>query len=258
MANWDTAFSDASKAFTVWFETPLGQAFCAREQQVIESLAAQAFGHYSVHIGPGKQFLSEMLGNSQRSLSLQPDICLCDLDTCWRWVIFHPDQLPLATDSIDLVVIRHGLDISHNPHQLLREVARIIAPGGRVIIAGFNPLSSWGLWRLLRFKVGVPWGSRFLQLGRLQDWLNLLSFQQIACCPFFFNLPINRASKSQGGNIIEQFCSKRGIQLGAGYVISAVKLQTRVHLLKPRWQPVMSKPRFNLVGANATPAYEAN
>ncbi len=257
MANWDTAFSDASKALKVWFETPLGQAFCAREQQVIESLAVHAFGHYSVHLGPGKQFLSKMLGNFQCSLSLQPDMCLYDLDTCWRRVIFHPDQLPLANGSTDLVVIHHGLDISHNPHQLLREVARIIAPGGRVIIAGFNPLSSWGLWRLLRFKMGVPWGSRFLQLRRLQDWLNLLSFQQLACCPFFFNLPISRASRLQSDNVMEQFCSKRGIQLGAGYVLSAVKLQTRVHLLRPRWQPVMSKPRFSLVGANATPDYEA-
>ncbi len=256
MANVDNIFSDISKVFKVWLETPLGQAFYTREQQIIELLSARAFSHYSVHLGPCEPFWSEKLANAQYSLSLQPDLCLCDLDLRYRQVIFHPDQLPLATDSIDLVIVRHGLDISDNPHQLLREVARVVIPGGRIIIAGFNPLSSWGVWRLLRFKIGVPWCNRFLALGRLTDWLNLLNFQKLECYPFFFHLPFNRAACWKSVNFMEQFCSQQGIQMGAGYVLSAVKLETRVNLLKPRWQSVVAKSRFSLASANTASDYE--
>ncbi len=57
-------------------------------------------------------------------------------------------------DSIDLVFLPHTLEFSADPHQVLRETERVLIPEGRVIILGFNPLSSLGLWRLFRRRGG--------------------------------------------------------------------------------------------------------
>ena len=50
-------------------------------------------------------------------------------------------QLPLASQSMDLVVMPHVLEFSKDPHQILREAERVLMPEGQIIIAGFNPLT---------------------------------------------------------------------------------------------------------------------
>jgi ubiquinone/menaquinone biosynthesis C-methylase UbiE len=54
-------------------------------------------------------------------------------------------ELPFATQSLDLVVLPHVLEFAAEPHQVLREVERVLIPEGQVIICGFNPSSLWGM-----------------------------------------------------------------------------------------------------------------
>lgn len=95
------------------------------------------------------------------------------------------DELPFANQSIDLVLLPFTLDFHPNPHQVLREVERILRPEGQVVILGFNPWSLWGLARginrvlyaLLQRTYGFPWQGRFISIPRLRDWLELLGFE---------------------------------------------------------------------------------
>ena len=98
------------------------------------------------------------------------------------------DSLPFPDHSIDLVVLPHALELARDPHQTLREVERVLVPEGRVIIAGFNPTSLWGLrQRAGRVKRSMGWGrgqslflpraGEFIGYWRLRDWLRLLGFE---------------------------------------------------------------------------------
>jgi hypothetical protein len=61
---------------------------------------------------------------------------------------------------------------------VLREVERVLVPEGQVVIAGFNPLSLFGLRRRLAGEAtGYPWHGQYLSLRRLKDWLALLGFE---------------------------------------------------------------------------------
>ena len=94
--------------------------------------------------------------------------------------VTDPAQLPLASDSIDLVVLPHTLDLCADPRRLLREVERVLIPEGRLITVNFNPWSLWGLQRLLRRPFGreeVPWAGNFVGYVRLSDWLSLLGME---------------------------------------------------------------------------------
>ncbi len=98
------------------------------------------------------------------------------------------DALPFPQHSIDLVVLPHALELARDPHQTLREVERVLVPEGRVVIAGFNPASLWGLrQRAGHVKQGMGFGrgrslylpraGDFIGYWRLRDWLRLLGFE---------------------------------------------------------------------------------
>lgn len=85
------------------------------------------------------------------------------------------DEWPLADESLDVIILQHSLDLSRNPHQLLREASRTLVPGGYIIILGFNPYGIWGAWRWLHsFSSKLPWVTRPLSSRRVHDWLTLL------------------------------------------------------------------------------------
>src|SRR5205823_3662158 len=90
------------------------------------------------------------------------------------------DKLSIANDSVDVVYLAHCLERIANPHEVLREVFRILLPEGHVIITGINPWSFWGFTRfLLRYIYPLPWDGHFISVMRLSDWLTLLGFEII-------------------------------------------------------------------------------
>ncbi len=136
-----------------------------------------------------------------------------------------PQALPLPKHSVSAVVLHHTLDCATDPRELIREVARVIEPGGRVLIAGFNPVSVWGLraagsqprsW-LRRAERGIT----PIRLGRLLDWLALLGFEQSASVRFSgLPLPRRRWAHRTGQWLVE-----RGVPLGQSYLLGAIKQQ---------------------------------
>jgi hypothetical protein len=77
-----------------------------------------------------------------------------------------------------VVLLPHTLEFTPEPHQVLREVDRVLVSGGHVLITGFNPMSLFGLCRWpLSLARRPPWNGRFVSLRRLRDWLHLLGFE---------------------------------------------------------------------------------
>ena len=71
----------------------------------------------------------------------------------------------------------HSLDFSPAPQQLLAEAVRVLAPEGRLILAGFNPLGLWW-WRQQFVRFGcrpyLPPHTNPIGVPRLKDWFALL------------------------------------------------------------------------------------
>ncbi|WP_196137426.1 methyltransferase domain-containing protein [Aliikangiella sp. G2MR2-5] len=88
------------------------------------------------------------------------------------------EELPIASDSIDLVVLPNILQNSENPHQILREVERVLIPEGTAIIVGRNPFSWKGLrkryWQWRNEPNAIE---RDISRRRIDDWFNLLGFE---------------------------------------------------------------------------------
>ncbi|MDT0635142.1 class I SAM-dependent methyltransferase [Spectribacter hydrogenooxidans] len=91
---------------------------------------------------------------------------------------FDGHTLPLASGSLDAVVMPHSLELTPDPHRLLREVNRVLSDRGQVVLLGFNPFGPWALGQRLRRRgSGYPAIGRLVALGRVRDWLQLLDFE---------------------------------------------------------------------------------
>ncbi len=153
---------------TAWLQTPLGQYLLAREQAYIDKTVADIFGYNALQIGLPD---IDLLRANRMSLRATVD----------RAATAHlradSTELPVTSASIDLVLLPHVLEFSHKPHQILREVERVLVPDGHLVVTCFNPMSLWGAWRTVTENQAYPWNGRFIHLMRLKDWLALLGFE---------------------------------------------------------------------------------
>ena len=166
------------------------------------------------------------------------------------------DALPFPEQSIDLAVLPHTLDLSPDPHATLREVARVLVPEGKVVIAGLNPASLWGLrQRRVQFLQRLGASTQFLPLGqgaligywRLRDWLRLLSLEVVAgsfgCYRPAFKTQrwLNRAAW------MEHAGDRWWPILGAAYQVTVVKRVRGMHLIHPEWKKKKEKTKIATV-----------
>ena len=97
--------------------------------------------------------------------------------------------MPIASDSVDIVVLPHVIEFEEDPHEALRETERVLVPEGHVIVAGYNALGLMGAWGLLRRR-GAPWNGRFHTASRVRNWLSVLGFDTVANEGCFFRPPL--------------------------------------------------------------------
>jgi len=185
-----------------WLQTPPGRYLLAWEQRRLDQAVTDAFGFHALQLGlpevqalranrmPHRWVASDTL-YAPESLALPPRLdSQITTQSGVEPLSLHCefDALPFPNASIDLVVLPHALELARDPHQTLREVERVLVPEGRVVIAGFNPASLWGLrQRAGHMKRGMglgrdqdlylPSAGDFIGYWRLRDWLRLLSFE---------------------------------------------------------------------------------
>ncbi len=239
----DSDFEAVIGRFRDWGETRLGRAFLAAEQEAQHDLAAKMFGYYFLQLGQlGNQ--SELQGGQFR-FRLRQSAAASPLSlnqSNSAYVLSDPAALAISTDSMAAVSLGHVLDFHHNPHQVLREVDRVLIPGGYVLLSGFNTLSSWRLWQMLRSRSDeMPWSARFVSLHRLGDWLGLLNLEIINTQGFFYRPPLTNQAMLNRMAFVEKWDDQGrwGLRegLGAGYVLLARKRAIPMTPIRPRWQP---------------------
>ncbi len=157
-------------------------------------------------------------------------------------------QLPFATSSTDLVVLPHVLEFSTNPHDTLREAERILLPEGHIVLSGFNPLSLWGVRRLLDRGGEYPWKGKFISLLRLRDWLALLGFEVMAGRMGCYTPPVRTETWIHRSQFMDRAGDRWWPMLGGIYFLVAKKRVTGMRLIRPNWngsrmaQVLMPKP----------------
>jgi SAM-dependent methyltransferase len=247
-----------------WLQTPPGRYLLAWEQAQLDAAVVDLFGFHALQLGlpelqglranrmPHRWLALDQLAQSpadwhasvpdgedpQAGFSqFGPETQITVPQMPQGVALFSEfDALPFESGSLDLVLLLHTLELAPDPHRTLREVERVLRPEGRVVIAGINPASAWGLrqnlGRLVSRLPGIneqlylPRAGDFIGYWRLRDWLRLLSFE-VECAQFGGYCPPLRSEQWLGRwHWIEDVGSRWWPVLGAVYFLTAVK---RVH-----------------------------
>lgn len=222
-----------------WFTHLPGRWFQAEERAQLRRLLPNLFGYHLLQLGD--YYSKESLSSSRipHCVVLDPHVRReAPAGERLRNVVQGlPDWLPVASDSIDVVVMPHTLEITEHPHQLLREVGRVLIPEGHVVILGFNPWSPWMLWRLtLGWRGRPPWCGRFIPPARLKDWLQLLGFDIVDCQRYFYRPPLSHRGLMRRLRFVDRLGRRWWPVFGAGYVVLAKKRVIGLTPVENRWR----------------------
>ncbi|HCX33740.1 MAG TPA: SAM-dependent methyltransferase [Rhodocyclaceae bacterium] len=210
-----------------WLASPQGEYVAAWEQARHDQLVADIFGFNALQIG---MLECDLLRANRMPLRFACGREGGEVRSDWY-------RLPFAATSIDLVVLPHALEFAEHPHQILREIERVLVPEGQVIITGFNPFSLWGIRRFLtRGPAPFPWRGRYLSVMRLKDWLALLGFEMQLGSFGCYAPALKRPLRGRGWRWVEQAGERWWPIAGAIYVVQAVKRVHGMRLIQPAWR----------------------
>ena len=223
-----------------WFADPLGDHVINTESAMLEQLLPSMFGYHLMQCSVQDRPLFDS-SPIQHKFPLNLDNSVTD------GMLAKPASLPLANDSIDVSLIHHLLDYVENPLETLREMARVTLPMGHIVIVGFNPLSTWGIWQqIARYKGNAPWTGRFIRPGRVMDWLNLLNFKIDRAQYAIYRPPLSRYP-GKLGDYSQGVSRNLNLPIGSVYVIVAKKHIGAVLPIKPVWSTSKTFGRLSVV-----------
>ncbi len=220
-----------------WFHLPAGRLLLEQERAQLDVVLPDLFGYYLLQVGaPCKG------GFSAASRVRNTVVMSLESQSSFRSPGgFHlrgkAEALPFATESLDVVLLPHVLEFTLDPHQVLREVDRVLVPEGHVVILAFNPWSLWTLWRWLGlWRRTPPWSGSFHSSVRVQDWLRLLGFDTLLVRSFVYYPPVRHGALLRHFGLFEYLGQRFEPFLGAVYILVAKKRVTTLTPVTPRWR----------------------
>ncbi|MFC5473957.1 class I SAM-dependent methyltransferase [Paraherbaspirillum soli] len=220
-----------------WLQTPTGSYMQEWEQARLDAMTADIFGFHAMQIGVPQinALQANRMPYKWLTDSRLPESTVAASPT--SIVVTHDfADLPFASQSLDLIVLPHVLEFAAEPHQVLREVERVLIPEGQVIICGFNPASLWGIRQTVGRMSGVhflPQNAEFISLLRLKDWLKLLNMEvnrgHFGC----YAPPYTSAKWLHRFAFMEKAGNRWWPYFGAVYIVQAIKRVKGMHLIGP-------------------------
>jgi SAM-dependent methyltransferase len=228
-------YNGGRSSLSGWLSTPQGAYVLDWELAQFDSAVDDVFGFRAVQVGlPEVDFLRQNRMPYRFTLALEQGATLAA----------DPLQLPLASQSVDLVALPHVLEGHHNPHDVLREVERVLMPEGQLVISGFNTVSLWRLRQAFtRRRNGAPWDAKFIGVLRLREWLRVLGFElnggKFGC----YAPPFEDEQWLQRFSFMDKAGARWWPVTGGVYVVRAVKRVHGMRIVTPAWRKERARRR---------------
>ncbi|PID46927.1 MAG: hypothetical protein CSB47_01730 [Proteobacteria bacterium] len=207
-----------------WYDSLAGGQVLSQLDQLCAEYMSEIFGYYALEMGALSGH-TRFFEHSRVAFSAS-----IGMNHAVHDVIAAPEQLPIETDNIDLVVASHVLESSTDPHQVLREIDRILVPEGQLILIGFNPWSLMQSGKRLRKRVDFP------AMSRVRDWFSLLGFEMLDVQYLGFRPGVQNENLYQQLDWMESLGKLVWPLLGNLYVIHAKKQVIARRPYKKVWE----------------------
>ncbi len=222
---------EAQQPLAQWYASGLGQSILGDLQQRLSHCLSDIFGYQGLQIGnlaPERDML-DRAGLHRRII----------LDAPGRPADIHGDvlNLPIASDTMKLVLFFHTLDFCAKPHQALREADRVLTDDGQLIVVGFNPYSAFGLRHLATgWRRREPWCGHFYSQSRVSEWLSVLDYGVLHSESLFMRPPVDSHRILWKLRRLEKLQRRIG-SMGGLYILQARKQTLPMTMQRQVWLP---------------------
>ena len=149
-------------------------------------------------------------------------------------------ELPLLESTIDLALVIHGLELADAPDEMLKEIWRVMAPQGRLLLVVPNRRGVWASFDTSPFGFGQPFSRPQLAKFLREAHFSIMSWSQALFFP-----PLDRSVILSTASLWENTGSRVAPALAGVFIVEAVKQVyaissgKRIRRLVPRWRPVL-------------------
>jgi SAM-dependent methyltransferase len=229
-----------------WYARDAGQYLLAATRSTVQNLLDTSFGYHILQLG-----VSGIRPLCQGS-PINHRLYCADRAGPGVGLVAEPDELPLESDSIDAIIAHHCLEFASNPHQVLREIQRVLTPQGQLLVIGFNPFSLLGCKTHLRGLARDPLWSRHQPVSerRLTDWLHLLGCEVLDTFRLYGLPPVGSGRLRQCIARGDAWTARHNLPIGGLYILHATKHVAGLN--RPR-RPLLAR-RARLIGLVPKPA----
>lgn len=143
-----------------FYRSVLGQVARRMIRRAIRRVWPDLRGMRLLGIGYATPFLSAVSGATERTIAVMPanlGVLRWPEDGLNRVTLADEGELPFADYSIDRVLLVHALETSDEVRAMLKEVWRVLAGGGRVLVVAPNRRGIWARLDLTPFGSGRPY-----------------------------------------------------------------------------------------------------
>lgn len=230
-----------------FYATPLGQTVRRLLTHRIRARWRGLQRSTLIGLGYSSPYLGAFRGEAQHLGALMPDS-----QGAARWpregpshsALVDDDRLPLADGSVDRLLAVHCLEVAEHTRQLLREMWRVLAPEGRIILIVPNRRGVWARLDNTPFGQGRPYSRRQLEqllegaMFTPLDWGGALYFPPLGRQML---LRSSTAWERIGTGISPAFCGVLIVE-ASKELVAPIGKPAKVHALRNRvLQPLASR-----------------
>ncbi|NIJ41418.1 SAM-dependent methyltransferase [Parvibaculum indicum] len=121
-------------------------------------------------LGFATPYLSPFQGQAQRVIGLMPaqqGVLAWPPNGKYLTCLVDETEIPLPDESMDRILLVHGLEGSEAVRSMMRQIWRVLAPGGRLLVVAPNRRGLWSRREGTPFGIGQPFSrSQLTQLMR--------------------------------------------------------------------------------------------
>jgi SAM-dependent methyltransferase len=207
-----------------FYSSPLGQAAELSISQALATLWPRLPDERLVGMGYALPYLERFREGAERTFAFMPagqGALNWPVGSRSATALVFDEELPLPDSSIDRILLVHSLEFAENPRETLKEIYRVLAPGGRLVIVVPNRRGVWARLEHTPFGAGRPYSR-----GQLTTLLRETNFTPGAITGALFYPPYRSRLmlKLTGG--LEHF-GRRTMPLFSGVI--AAEAQKRLY-----------------------------
>lgn len=174
-----------------------------------------------VGLGYAVPWLDRLRGTAERTFAFMPagmGAAAWPADGKSLTALVFDEELPLPDSAIDRILMVHALEHSEDPRETLKEMWRVLSPGGRLVIVVPNRRGLWARFETTPFGSGRPFSK-----GQLMKLLRDANFTPGLWNEALLFPPSNSRAVMRGTQWLETLGHRLAVPFAGALVVEAQK-----------------------------------